>query len=138
MRDEYNEYENEDNSSGLAASISAFLLGLGVGVGVSMLLTPRSGEENRQLIADKAREGVDRASLAIGELKDQVQVGIANAGDAAQDLKDRVGGTVADLKDRVNNAVRAGQEAYTEELRRSEAEQEIGSATRAATSGSTS
>jgi gas vesicle protein len=137
MRDEYNEYENE-TSSGLASGISAFLLGLGVGVGISMLLTPRSGEENRQLIAERAREGVDRASLALGELKDQVQVGIANAGDAAQDLKDRVGGTVMDLKDRVNNAVRAGQEAYQDELRRSETEQEGGASARAATSGSAS
>jgi gas vesicle protein len=138
MRDEYNEYDNEETSSGVASSISAFLLGLGVGVGISMLLTPRTGEENRQLIADKAREGVDRASLAIGELKDQVQVGIANAGDAAQDLKDRVGGTVADLKDRVTDAVRAGQEAYKEELRLSETAQEGGPSARAATSGSAS
>jgi hypothetical protein len=50
-------------------------------------------------------------------------------------LKQRVGGTVADLKDRVQQAVRAGQEAYHQDLQRSETEQE-GGASRAATSGS--
>ena len=133
MRDDY---MDDEQSSGSAPYIGALLLGIGVGVGISLLFTPRSGEENRQLIADKAREGVDRATLAVGELKDQVQVGLANASDAAQDLKERVGGTVADLKDRVQEAVRAGQEAYREDLQRSEAEQESGPASRAATSGS--
>jgi len=132
MRDEYRE---EETSSGAGSSIGAFLLGIGVGIGVSLLFTPRSGEENRQLIADKAREGMDRATLAVGELKDQVQAGLDNAGDAAQDLKERVGGKVSDLKDRVQQAVRAGQEAYHEDLQRSETEQE-GGASRAATSGS--
>lgn len=132
MRDEY---RDEEKSGGAGSSIGAFLLGIGVGIGVSMLFTPRSGEENRRLIADKAREGMDRATLAVGELKDQMQAGLDNAGDAAQDLKERVGGKVSDLKDRVQQAVRAGQEAYHEELQRNEAEQE-GGASRAATSGS--
>lgn len=126
---------DEEKSGGAGSSIGAFLLGIGVGIGVSLLFTPRSGEENRQLIAEKTRDGVDRATLAIGELKDQVQAGLDNAGDAAQDLKQRVGGTVADLKDRVQQAVRAGQEAYHQDLQRSETEQE-GGASRAATSGS--
>ena len=63
MRDDY---MDDEQSSGPASYIGALLLGIGVGVGISLLFTPRSGEENRQLIADKAREGVDRATLAVG------------------------------------------------------------------------
>ncbi|HEY3458174.1 MAG TPA: YtxH domain-containing protein, partial [Bryobacteraceae bacterium] len=34
-----------------------FLLGLGIGVAAGMLWAPRSGEETRQLLADRAGEG---------------------------------------------------------------------------------
>ena len=37
--------------------LSAFLLGLGVGVGIGMLFAPKSGEETRELIKNKANEG---------------------------------------------------------------------------------
>jgi gas vesicle protein len=130
MDDESNRFERSKGSG-----IGAFLLGLGVGLGLSFLFSPRSGEENRQLIAEKAKEGVDYAALAIGELKDQAQAHLDNAQGAAQDLKDRVGDTVSILKDRVQEAVRAGQDAYREDLQQREAEQG-GPSSRSATSGS--
>ena len=37
--------------------LSAFLLGLGVGVGLGMLFAPKSGQETRELIKNKAGEG---------------------------------------------------------------------------------
>lgn len=122
-----------DRSSG--PNFVAFILGLGVGLGLSFLLTPRSGEENRQLIAERAKEGVDYAAVAVGELKDQVQSQLSNAEVMAQDLKGRVGDKVGSLKDRVQAAVRAGQQAYREELQERESEQERPSS-RAASSGS--
>src|SRR5450631_3487057 len=36
-----------------------FLLGLGIGVAAGLLWAPRSGEETRALLADKAGEGAD-------------------------------------------------------------------------------
>ena len=36
-----------------------FLLGLGIGVAAGILWAPRSGEETRQLIAERAGEGAD-------------------------------------------------------------------------------
>ncbi len=121
------------NDSG--GSFLSFLLGFGVGLGISFLFTPRSGQQNRQLIAEKAKEGVDRATLAVGELKDEVQIRLSDAQEAAQDFKDRVGGTVAGFKDRVQEAVRAGQEAYRETLQERKTELE-GPSSQAATSGS--
>lgn len=122
-------------ASGRASSIGALLLGFGVGLGLSFLFTPRSGEENRKLIAEKTKEGVDYTALAIGELKDQVQSQLESAEEAAQEFKGRIGGAVTSLKDRVQEAVRAGQEAYREELQQRDSGQE-GPSSRAATSGS--
>src|ERR1700752_2629025 len=39
--------------------LSSFLLGLGVGVGIGMLFAPKSGQETRDLIKNKAGEGTD-------------------------------------------------------------------------------
>ena len=130
MRDD-SLYQQGSRGSG----IGALLLGFGVGLGLGFLFTPRSGEQNRQLIADKTKEGLDYATLAMGELKDQMQIQLDNAGGAAQELKGRVADTVDDLKDRVSQAVRAGKEAYREELSQREAEQE-GPLSRSAGSGS--
>jgi gas vesicle protein len=127
--------ENSLTDENDGGSFLSFLLGFGVGLGISFLFTPRSGQQNRQLIAEKAKEGVDRATLAAGEFRDEVQIRLSDAQEAAQDFKDRVGGTVAEFKDRVQEAVRAGHEAYRETLEERKAELE-GPSSRAATSGS--
>lgn len=127
------DYPHDEGSHG--SGIAALLLGFGAGLGLSFLFSPRSGEQNRQLIADKTMAGLDYAALAIGELKDQVQTQMKSAEEAAQDFKGRMADTVGDLKDRVSQAVRAGKEAYQEELLQRESEQE-GPLTRTASSGS--
>jgi gas vesicle protein len=104
------------------SSFTALLLGVGVGLGLAFLFTPRSGEETRQLIADKAKEGMECAAEAVEELKMQVGDGLCNAGEAAQQLKGCVGEAVASLKEKVQEAVRAGQDAYQEELKERDAE----------------
>ena len=45
--------------------LSSFLLGLGVGVGIGMLFAPKSGQETRELIKNKAGEGTDTSSSAV-------------------------------------------------------------------------
>ncbi len=127
------DYAHDEGSHG--SGIGALLLGFGVGLGLSFLFSPRSGEQNRQFIAEKTKEGLDYAALAMGELKDQMQIQLDNAEGAAQELKGRVADTVGDLKDCVSEAVRAGKEAYQEELLQREAEQQ-GPLTRTASSGS--
>ena len=39
--------------------LSAFLLGLGVGVGIGMLFAPKSGQETRDMIKNKANDSAD-------------------------------------------------------------------------------
>ena len=44
--------------------VVAFVLGAITGAAVALLMAPASGEETRRVLADKAREGRERASEA--------------------------------------------------------------------------
>lgn len=85
------------NNGGVA--IGAFVAGLGIGVALSLLLAPQSGEETRELIAEKARQGRDFVS------------------DTFDDLKSQASGAVTDAKGKVRDAVQVGKDAYRDELR---------------------
>ena len=68
---------DNDNDSGFGA----LLLGLGVGLALGFLFAPHSGEETREIIVDRAKEGMACAADAIDELKMQVEAGLVNAGE---------------------------------------------------------
>ena len=53
-------------------NISTFLLGLSVGVGISMLFAPKSGQETRALIKDKASEGTEYLKQRGADVKQTV------------------------------------------------------------------
>lgn len=93
-----------------------FLLGLGIGVAAGVLWAPRTGEELRQIIADRAGESADY-------LKDRAQDGteyVKNRADevkqSAVDLYDKGRTTVVRQKDTLNAAVEAGKQAYRDAL----------------------
>ena len=52
----------DDNGAGTV--VVAFVLGALTGAAVALLMAPATGEETRRIIADKAREGRDRAGEA--------------------------------------------------------------------------
>ena len=52
----------DDNGAGTV--VVAFVLGAITGAAVALLMAPASGEETRRRIAEKAREGADRANQA--------------------------------------------------------------------------
>lgn len=53
-----------NNDSGAGTVVVAFVLGAITGAAVALLVAPASGEETRRLLADKAREGADKAGEA--------------------------------------------------------------------------
>ena len=75
---------------------SAFVIGLGVGAIVGMMWAPKSGEETRALLREKAQDGID-AAIAQGK---KVARRAQRATDSAKEF--------------VNEAVDAGQSAYRE------------------------
>src|SRR4051812_41417901 len=78
------------DNSGAGTVVVAFVLGAVAGAAAALLMAPASGEETRRRIADKAREGADRAGEAARQ---------------GRELWDRQRGTLT-------NAFERGREAY--------------------------
>jgi gas vesicle protein len=53
-----------DDEGGAGTVIVAFVLGAITGAAVALLTTPKSGDEVRRILGEKAREGRDRANEA--------------------------------------------------------------------------
>ncbi len=100
-----------------------FLLGLGIGVAAGILWAPKSGEETRQLIADKAGESADYLKARTEEGKQYVAQRASESKDYLKQQTETLKGTAADLyeqgrtsvakqKENLNAAVEAGKQAY--------------------------
>jgi gas vesicle protein len=83
--------------------LSAFLLGLGVGVGISMLFAPRSGQQTRASITDKASDGTEYLKQRCAELTQ-------TAGEWVDKSKE----VLSRQKDSLGAAVAAGKQIYRE------------------------
>jgi gas vesicle protein len=81
--------------------LSAFLLGLGVGVGIGMLFAPKSGQETREFIKNKAGESGEFIKQRGAEMKD-----------TASGWVDRGKEAVGRQKETLNDAMEAGKQAY--------------------------
>lgn len=72
--------------------LTAFVLGAMAGAAVALLWAPTSGEETRRLLADKAREGKEKASEAARQGRE----------------------FVSRQRENISTAVERGREAYRE------------------------
>jgi gas vesicle protein len=93
-----------------------FLLGLGIGVAAGVLWAPRTGEETRQIIADKAGEGADYLKNRAQEGTEYVRQKTDDLKQSAADLYDKGRSTVSQQKDTLNAAIEAGKQAYRDAL----------------------
>jgi len=82
-----------------------FIFGLGVGLGVGLLLAPRSGEETRQLLKEKADEGTEYLKKQTADLREN-----------ANDLLDKGRQALDRQRDQVSEAMAAGRQAYREKV----------------------
>lgn len=85
--------------------LSSFLLGLGVGVGIGMLFAPKSGDETRELLKNKAGEGTDFLKQRSTDIKQTASEWV----DKSKDVLNRQKGNLAD-------AVEAGRQAYRDKV----------------------
>ncbi len=58
---------------GVGTKVGYFLAGLGIGAVVMMLFAPKSGEETRKYISDKAGEGRDYVAARGREIRKQAE-----------------------------------------------------------------
>ncbi len=88
--------------------LSYFFLGLGIGVAIGLLFAPKSGEETRRLIRDKAEEGREFVKKRAEEVKE-----------AAASYIEKGKQAVARQRDQLAAAIEAGKRAYQEAVGRS-------------------
>ncbi len=92
--------ENNNASSGLLF----FLAGMGIGAILAVLFAPKSGEETREYIAEKAEEGRAYVGAKGRELRKE-----------AEELVERSKDLVAKQKEVLSAALEAGRQAYQDE-----------------------
>ncbi|MBV8550936.1 MAG: YtxH domain-containing protein [Acidobacteriaceae bacterium] len=93
-----------------------FLLGLGIGVAAGILWAPKTGEETRQFLADKAGEGADYLKNRAQEGGEFVRQRAGDVRQSASDLYDRGRSTVTRQKETFSAAVEAGKQAYRDAI----------------------
>ena len=86
------------------SKVSYFLVGLGIGALVGIFFAPKSGEETREFLAQKAEEGKEYAQKKARELRER-----------AEDLVDRGKNVASRQRESLSAAVEAGREAYQRE-----------------------
>ena len=91
-------------SDNVGSKVSFFLVGLGIGAMVGILFAPKSGEETREYLSQKADEGREYAQRKAQELRER-----------AEDLVERSKQAASRQKETISAAVDAGREAYQRE-----------------------
>jgi gas vesicle protein len=92
----------------VGSRVTYFLVGLGVGALVGILFAPKSGEETREFLSQKADEGRDFAQRKAKELRER-----------ADDLIERSKDAATRGKDSISAAVEGAREAYRREASKS-------------------
>ena len=94
-------------SDNVGSKVSFFLVGLGIGALVGILFAPKSGEETREYLSNRADEGREYAQKKARELRER-----------AEDLIERSKEIMARQKESISAAVDAGKGAYVKEKSR--------------------
>ena len=84
--------------------IISFVTGLGVGAAVAMLLTPRSGEEMREMMSEKAEGGRRYAKKRVRELSN-----------VANEVAGRSKAAIDQQKQAITAAVQVAKDTYDRE-----------------------
>ena len=95
-----------ENNGG--SKVAFFLAGMGIGAILALLFAPKSGQETREFIAQKAEEGRDYMAARGRELRKQAEEAVGKAKDV-----------VSKQKEQLSAALEAGKQAYEEEKSKS-------------------
>lgn len=87
--------------------LSSFLLGLGVGVGIGMLFAPKSGQETRDMLRNKAGEGADYVKQRGTEFRQ-----------TASEWVDKGKEALGRQRENLADAMEAGKQAYRDTVNR--------------------
>jgi gas vesicle protein len=102
---------SEERGSSASGIILSFLLGGLTGAALATLFAPRSGEETRELLGEKLRQGAERGR----DLRDRAAAKGREVLDDASGYVERQRETLEKRRDRLSAAVEAGRQAYRDE-----------------------
>jgi gas vesicle protein len=100
----YRQLERCFMADNTGARVSYFIVGLGIGTLLGMLFAPKSGEEMREFLLDRADESREYAQRKARDLRER-----------AEELLERSREMMARQKDSISAAVEAGKDAYQRE-----------------------
>jgi gas vesicle protein len=83
----------------VGSKVTYFLVGMGIGTLVGLLFAPKSGEETRKYLADRADEGRDYAQKKARELRERADDLIERSKEAANRHKDTLSAAVEGARD---------------------------------------
>jgi gas vesicle protein len=96
--------------------LANFFLGLGIGVGLGILFAPKSGEETRDMLLNKADDGKEYLKKQTAVWKDQAADLATDLVDKGKDVLDKGKDVLNRQKDNLADAVEAGKQAYREKV----------------------
>lgn len=99
-----NTMANNDNGVCAGTVLLSFLAGAAVGAGAALLLSPKTGKEIRDKIADLTDDAVDRIKGYVVEAQDKIKTSLD---DGREVLKEK--------KSILSSAIEAGKEAMERE-----------------------
>ena len=102
---------SDDSGDGASGIILSFLLGGLTGAAFAILFAPRSGQETRELLGEKIREGAERGR----DMKERAVHKGREILDDASEYVEKQRETLAQRKERLAAAVEAGRQAYRDE-----------------------
>jgi gas vesicle protein len=119
MKTHTKEFENiEHRSSAAKPVLTGFLVGSVIGAATALLFAPRSGEETRAEIRDKAFELRDRTTETVKDTVSQAKSKAYqlkdNVWEKADELKERGKQAVSQQLDRVAHTAEVGKEKVQE------------------------
>ena len=106
---------NNDNCGG-GGVLFAFIFGALIGAGVSALLTPTTGRQNRERLAELRDEILDKTDdmeQTVRDKADEAKEELGKASEKVQDTVKRGKDYMESKKDILSSAIEAGKEAYS-------------------------
>lgn len=102
-----------------SGAVACFLIGAAVGAVAAILLTPRSGRETREFLADQGSEVARQAQKRGGVFAKRAQDLASEVQNRAEGWLDRGRDLVEGETQRLRDAFQAGRDAMRDEIRRS-------------------
>jgi gas vesicle protein len=76
------------------SKVSYFLVGLGIGSLIGILLAPKSGEETREYLSQKAKEGSEYAQKKTRELRERAENSFKRGKEVLTQKKEQIAAAV--------------------------------------------